>query len=95
MRLGKKKLVEFLATWIVKVSMTTKYNILEAEANNIQGSSVYHFFFFLALEPCYTEDDIQYKIENIDGLTNLNAADADKKKASMEECMTYCRHFYT
>ena len=68
---------------------------------NIQGkveSNVYlsiAIVFSLALEPCYTEDDIQYKIENIDGLTNLNAADADKKKASMEECKTYCRHFYT
>ena len=56
---------------------------------------MYMTFFSVALEPCYTEDDIQYKIENIDGLTNLNAADADKKKASMEECKTYCRHFYT
>ena len=44
-----------------------------------------------ALEPCYTEEDIQYKIENIEGLSNLNTADGNKKKDSMEECRTYCR----
>ena len=74
--------------------MTTKYKLLEPEANNIQGSSVYQFF-FLDLEPCYTEDDIQYKIENIDGLTNLNADDEDKQQSSMEDCRTYCRHIDT
>jgi len=46
------------------------------------------------LEPCYTEEDIQYKIENIEGLNNLNKADGNKKKDSMEECRTYCRDSY-
>ena len=41
--------------------------------------------------PCYTEDDVQYKVE-LDGLTNLNSYDEDKHQASMEDCRTYCRH---
>ena len=68
---------------------------------NIQGkveSNVYlsiAIVFSLALEPCYTEDDIQYKIENIHGLTNLNADDdwnAIHNSSSVEDCRTYCRH---
>ena len=53
---------------------------------------VFNAIFFLALESCYTEFDIQYKIENINGLTNLNADVKDKQQASTEDCRTYCRH---
>merc|ERR1719264_215526 len=45
------------------------------------------------LPPCYTEDDVQYKVEN-EGLTNLNAADGDKEQDSMGDCRTYCRDTY-
>ena len=50
---------------------------------------------YISVESCFTEEDTQYKIENIDGMTNLNADVKDKQKASVEECRTYCRHVDT
>ena len=75
----------------MKVSKNKNGKLLETEVTNNHGSTLpVGNSSFLALEPCYTENDIQYKIEN-DGLENLNAANVDKQKDSMEECRTYCR----
>ena len=38
-------------------------------------------------DPCYTEEDIQYKVENA-GLDNVDISE----QASVEECRTHCRH---
>ena len=81
----------------MKVSKNVKCNLLETEDNNdhcsiLSGGNS----FSLALEPCYKEKDIRYKIENV-GLQNLNSADSDedKQKDSPKECRTYCRQLNT
>ena len=38
-------------------------------------------------EPCYTEEDVQYKVENIN-MTNVDISEQD----SAEECRANCRH---
>ena len=92
MQPGERQLVEFLAMSIAIVSLHSQEY---SRAQNIKGSSISDiFFYFLALPPCYTEDDVQYKVEN-EGLTNLNAADGDKEQDSMGDCRTYCRHLHS
>ena len=46
-------------------------------------------FYSPAPEPCYTEEDVQYKVENIN-MTNVDISEQD----SAEECRANCRHFH-
>ena len=42
----------------------------------------------VAPEPCYTEEDVQYKVENM-GLDNVDISE----QTSAEECRANCRYF--
>ena len=79
-----------LGEWVcmVKIGEKLEFENAAAAINNIKwSSSCSKNFYSLALDPCYTEENVMYKVLH-GGLENL----VKTTKDSAEECRTYCRH---